>query len=595
MQWFYNLKISQKLIIAFLVVAVIAGVVGFSGIKNIREISNADKKMYENITIPISELGNIQQRFHRVQSNIRDIIIANDRQGIDVFYSRLMENRKVIAEEADKFEKRIDGDDIRNAFNEFLTTRKEFIDHLNEVIELARQNLDSDAFAFLNSVMAKSGDDYQKSIEKLVALQLQHAEKTSVYNADLSESSTNFMLITILCGCLLSILLGFFVSGIISKPIKKLVTISDKLAAGDIDVEVNSESKDEVGNLTKSFCFMIANIKNQAATVDQLSEGDLNIDVKIKSDKDVMALSLKKMIDRLKEVVENVIAASNNVASGSEQMSSSSELMSQGANEQAASAEEASSSMEEMQSNINQNAENAQQTERIAIKSAEDAKEGGKAVIETVNAMKDIAGRISIIEEIARQTNLLALNAAIEAARAGEHGKGFAVVASEVRKLAERSQTAAAEISKLSTSSVKIAEHAGDMLNKIVPDIQKTAELVQEISAASIEQRSGAEQINNAIQQLNHVIQQNASGSEEMASTAEELASQAEQLQSTIAFFNLGNNLTPKKAISKPGVLNKRKTNIGNRVNDFGHPGKNNSLVLNLKEDPKIDDEFERF
>jgi len=195
--------------------------------------------------------------------------------------------------------------------------------------------------------------------------------------------------------------------------------------------------------------------------------------------------------------------------------------------------------MEEMSSNIKQNADNALQTERIAVKSAEDAKAGGKAVEETVQAMKEIADKISIIEEIARQTNMLALNAAIEAARAGEHGKGFAVVASEVRKLAERSQNAAAEISDLSASSVQVAERAGELLSKMVPDIQRTAELVQEISAASKEQDTGAEQINKAIQQLDQVIQQNASVSEEMASTAEELASQAEQLQVDISYFRL--------------------------------------------------------
>jgi methyl-accepting chemotaxis protein len=220
--------------------------------------------------------------------------------------------------------------------------------------------------------------------------------------------------------------------------------------------------------------------------------------------------------------------------------------MSQGASEQAASAEEASASMEEMASNIRQNADNAQETERIALKSAQDARGGGEAVKETVAAMKKIAQKIGIIEEISRQTDLLALNAAIEAARAGEYGKGFAVVASEVRKLAERSQKAAAEINDLSGSSVDVAERAGHMLDQLVPDIEKTAELVQEISAACNEQDSGAEQINKAIQQLDQVIQQNASASEEMASTSEELsttsdglADQAEHLREVMAFFRV--------------------------------------------------------
>ena len=191
------------------------------------------------------------------------------------------------------------------------------------------------------------------------------------------------------------------------------------------------------------------------------------------------------------------------------------------------------------------------QTEKIAIKSAADARDGGGAVVKTVSAMKEIATKISIIEEIARQTNILALNAAIEAARAGEHGKGFAVVAAEVRKLAERSQKAAGEISTLSTSSVTIAEQAGGMLDRMLPDIQKTAELVQEISASSKEQDTGAEQINQAIQQLDQVIQQNASATEQMASTTEELNSQAEQMKETIAFFTLEGR--QQRALAAPG------------------------------------------
>jgi methyl-accepting chemotaxis protein len=234
-------------------------------------------------------------------------------------------------------------------------------------------------------------------------------------------------------------------------------------------------------------------------------------------------------------VLGGVKDAADNVSVGSQQLSTSTEQLSQGTTEQAASAEEASSSVEELNATIRQTADNAQQTEKIALKSAADATESGRAVVESVTAMKDIATKISIIEEIARQTNLLALNAAIEAARAGEHGKGFAVVASEVRKLAERSQAAAREISKQSAASVMVADNAGQMLAKLVPDIQKTAELVQEISAATREQTSGANQINQALQQLNAVIQQNAGAAEEMAATAEELSSQAEQLYAGIA------------------------------------------------------------
>ncbi|PLX71591.1 MAG: methyl-accepting chemotaxis protein [Denitrovibrio sp.] len=281
--------------------------------------------------------------------------------------------------------------------------------------------------------------------------------------------------------------------------------------------------------------------KDMAAITKEIADGNLDVQFETNGGKEPTGLygDLKLMVDNLRSIVSDVKSASDNVASGSGELSSAAQDMSQGATEQAASAEEASSSMEEMASNINQNADNALQTEKIALKASSDAKEGGEAVAQTVSAMKDIADKISIIEEIARQTNLLALNAAIEAARAGEHGKGFAVVASEVRKLAERSQEAAAEISELSSSSVEIAEKAGSLLDQILPDIQKTAELVQEITAGSSEMRTGGDQINTAIQQLDQVIQRNAGVSEEMAATSEELSGQAAALQSAISYFRM--------------------------------------------------------
>jgi len=298
--------------------------------------------------------------------------------------------------------------------------------------------------------------------------------------------------------------------------------------------------------LALAFRRLVSNPLQEATRLaGEIADGNLTVNIPIRGRDEVgrMCKALGSMVDRLREVVSGVKAASDNVTTGSQALSSASEEMSQGATEQAASAEEASSSVEEMSANIRQNAENALQTEKIAVQAAEDARMGGDAVTKTVKAMKEIAEKIMIVEEIARQTNLLALNAAIEAARAGEHGRGFAVVASEVRKLAERSQSAAAEIGTLSTSSVDIAEHAGELLSAIVPNIQRTAELVQEIAAASREQDAGADQINKAIQQLDTVIQQNASAAEEMASTAEELASQAETLQDSMSFFRLDDKI----------------------------------------------------
>jgi methyl-accepting chemotaxis protein len=284
---------------------------------------------------------------------------------------------------------------------------------------------------------------------------------------------------------------------------------------------------------------------NQAGTLAlAVANGDLTRTATLNGNDEITDLlgHVNDMVAKLRSIVGEVLSASQNVSSGSQELSATAEEMSQGASEQAASAEEASASMEQMASNIKQNADNASQTEKIARQSAKDAQSSGEAVTRAVTAMGTIAEKIMIVQEIARQTDLLALNAAVEAARAGEHGKGFAVVASEVRKLAERSQAAAAEISALSGDTVKVAAEAGQMLGRLVPDIKRTAELVEEITAACREQDVGADQINQAIQQLDKVTQQNSSASEEMAATSEELASQAETLQAAIAFFRTDDN-----------------------------------------------------
>ncbi len=333
--------------------------------------------------------------------------------------------------------------------------------------------------------------------------------------------------------------LAYFIGRSISRPLNLAVEVANDLAAGDTTRDIPVETRDEAGQLLKAMRKMMRSVRDATEVAKQIAAGKLNIEIHRRSEKDELMLALRTMSARLSEVVSGVKASAENVAAGSQAMNDSSMQMSQGASEQASSAEEASSSIEEMAANIRQNADNALQTEKIAIQASEQARDGGVAVNETVEAMREIVEKINIIEEIARQTNLLALNAAIEAARAGEHGKGFAVVAAEVRKLAERSQVAAGEISELSASSVEVAEKAGSYLDKIVPDIQKTAELVQEIAAASREQDAGSEQINRAIQNLDRVIQQNAASAEEMASTSEELSGQSEQMREMMEFFEV--------------------------------------------------------
>ncbi|MBF0181565.1 MAG: HAMP domain-containing protein [Magnetococcales bacterium] len=350
--------------------------------------------------------------------------------------------------------------------------------------------------------------EQEKAEKEMITARRTADEKVDVVNegqkkkAD-TEISSAILFISSASG--VAIILGILIALLLTRAIVSAlimgVAFAQKIAGGDLTATIDLDQKDEVGQL---------------------------------------ASALQDMAAKLREVIGEVSIAAAQVSLGSNEISNTAQNLSQGATEQAASIEETSSAMEQMSSNIQQNSDNASTTQNISQKASKDAEEGGQAVMQAVHAMKEIASKIGIIEEIARQTNLLALNAAIEAARAGEHGKGFAVVAAEVRKLAERSQTAAGEISHLSATSVDVAERAGGIINKLVPDIQKTAELIQEIAAGSQEQNQGAAQINKAIQQLDQVIQQNAGTSEEMAATAEELSAQSDMMAQSISYFNIG-------------------------------------------------------
>jgi methyl-accepting chemotaxis protein len=394
---------------------------------------------------------------------------------------------------------------------------------------------------------------------------------------------------------ILGVLFAVLITRAIIQGIAKAITVADAVAHGDLGVEVTDTGKDEIGRLLAAMRSMIEAERNAADIAGRLADGDLTVTVTARSDKDIMLRSMAEMVERLRDVVGEVQSGAENVASGSEEMSASAESLSQGATEQASAVEESSSAMEEMASSISQNADNASQTEAIAVKAAGDARESGAAVAQAVTAMKEIAGKISIIEEIARQTDLLALNAAVEAARAGEHGRGFAVVASEVRKLAERSQTAASEITQLSRSSTSVAERAGELLGKLVPDIQRTADLVQEINAASQEQSTGSKQVNKALQQLDQVIQHNASASEELASTSEELSAQAEQLQASVSFFRLDSSARQHRS----AVASPRKAGPGPKgkpqAKQLPAAPKKAAVTVDLDDTSADDTQFERF
>lgn len=424
-------------------------------------------------------------------------------------------------------------------FDAFASAYLKFEATSEQARTLGALNYDAKAFALLNGEGAAALANAFALANELIAQTQRDAEATEEREKE-SYHTARVLMLLLLGGSLVAALaVGSWIAFSLSNNVHKAVALAKAVAIGDLSANITASSNDEMRDLMEALNVMAANLRTMASLADEIARGNLSARPRRLSDKDQLGIALETMVERLRSVVSEAITASSSVAGGSEELAASAGQMSQGAAEQAAAAEEASASMEQMAANIKQNASNASQTERIASQSAKDAKQSGDAVVKSVQAMQIIAEKITIIQEIARQTDLLALNAAVEAARAGDHGRGFAVVASEVRKLAERSQIAATEISALSIDTLKVAQNAGEMLVRLVPDIKKTADLVEEISAACREQDIGAAQVNNAIQQLDKVIQQNAAASEEMSSTSEELSAQAEQLQQTISYFHL--------------------------------------------------------
>lgn len=499
MNWFKNRKTVTKLMIGFGLLAAMLAFVAYRGITAAGVVNTMLNTMYERDLTGLSSIKEANINLIYIGRAFRAAILAGDKAQVERYRADIDKYTTTMNSLLVETEKTLVSDEAKRELGEVRAGLAEYCPQVAEIMRLAQAGDEKAARELMAKVRA-AGDRSDNAMTN-IANSKQKLAEAAYKDSDVVFESTRTMLIMVgAFGTILALVLGYIIAQMIARPLAEANRLVGAVSEGDLRSKVDVTSKDEVGQ---------------------------------------MLTAINLMVDNLRKTVGSVAASSANVASGSEEMSSTAQQLSQGATEQSAAAEESTSSMEEMTSSIQQNADNARQTDKMASKAAEDGKTSGEAVARTVQAMKEVAEKINIIEEIARKTDLLALNAAVEAARAGEHGKGFAVVASEVRKLAERSQTAAAEISRLTADGVKTADGAGQMLARLVPDIQKTAELVREIAAASVEQSTGATQVSKAIQQLDQVIQQNAAASEEMASTAEELSSQAEVLQSAVAFFKV--------------------------------------------------------
>lgn len=514
MNFFRNLKISVRLLVSFIIVALISAVIGTIGIINIDNLNKADIQMYEKNVQPLDQLVTMAYDFGAIRSRVKDVLLSSKLEDIKKYKTEVDSYSTNFDRELNEFYKNLLTQAGKTATDELKSSKEKFMDDAQQVMELKENRKDQEAMVMTYSTLRTAQDNVEKALKKISTLKSQNAKLTSENNDKTASTNRMITLVFMVVGIILAMILGVIISQSISKPIKKLIKEADEIAVGNLDVNINLGSKDEIGALARSF---------------------------------------QTMANKLNEVLNNINVSSNQVAIGSKQVSDSSIALSQGAAEQASSVEELTSSIEEISSQTKLNADNAKEADELSSSVKENAENGNEQMQQMLVSMEEInasSGNISkiikVIDDIAFQTNILALNAAVEAARAGQHGKGFAVVAEEVRNLAARSASAAKETTEMIENSIKkvesgtkIANETAQALDEIVTGIAKVSEFINQISVASTEQSSALQQINQGVIQVSQVVQENSATSEQSAAASEELAEQAKFLQEQVLQFKL--------------------------------------------------------
>lgn len=554
MKKFKDMKISKKLITGFLIVSIIATFIGGVGVVGIQVLNNADTKLYEQQTKPLVDIGSVVDSLAEMKTQLRIAVIsAGDKTALQTSQDNFNTQVEIYRNKVEIYRGTINSAESKALFAEAEKIFEDtYLPLSKEVYQLASIGDAKGAYKAITDSLdlnTKMIANFDQCFDNRV----ENARKTSEANTKLTTTLTIILIIVMIIGVIFSILLGIYISKIISNPINKMVDAANKLAIGNTDVDVNVDSKDEVGILGQSFNKMIEGIKEQVDIVSKIAERDISFKVNPRSSEDIMGISLEKTIEGLNEVFSEINQASTQVAEGSEQVSYGAQALSQGATEQASTIEELSASLFDISSQINLNDENVKLATKY-VNSAEDVTTQSNNQMQSMLAsMIDINGSsneiskiIKVIDDIAFQTNILALNAAVEAARAGSAGKGFAVVADEVRNLASKSAEAAKQTTTLIEKSIKtvqdgtsIAQETAKSLEKVIENTNLVSKTMEKIAQASNEQANAISQINVGIEQISSVIQTNSATAEESAAASEELSSQASLLKQQISMIKL--------------------------------------------------------